>query len=442
MPGRRLAAFLLESGRIHHGLTGHLVRPLNEGPMAIDQDTQLQHPASRSRRRAEMKPRLWLTRHLGAPASAEPAAQAEDWLRGRADMLIGGMRGQVPVVAQLGVLAHADLGRLADLGRNSRLGAVRKAWGTEMARLAGDLAALAATPDRLVAPQRDVLVPLELAGAGRPRSTSRSVHCVIKRGAAWDRGAGGLNIGAAISAPPSSNARLLPRRRYSPPIWVKLTAGHAVLAGIGAFTADWPASRRLQQQAEGPALGTWPAEPQAEALYRTGRAQRLMDLEAGHPEAWQARPNVRLAFRNAPVAERLYLHRHLSALGDSNGIRQHPGAVQRHDASRACRHARMDSKAGSPVQEQHDDRQPADQIPASGPDTGSYEVIHLGGQAAVVVPVSDFLRLQALEQAASARELADAEDKAALADWRAREAAGQTSYVPHDEALRRLGLAG
>src|SRR6266568_3235371 len=38
--------------------------------------------------------------------------------------------------------------------------------------------------------------------------------------------------------------------------------------------------------------------------------------------------------------------------------------------------------------------------------------------------------------------LEDAEDKAALADWRAREAAGQTSYVPHDEALRRLGLAG
>ena len=45
--------------------------------------------------------------------------------------------------------------------------------------------------------------------------------------------------------------------------------------------------------------------------------------------------------------------------------------------------------------------QPADRIPASGPDTGPYEVIHLGGQAAVVVPVPDFLRLQALEQAAS-----------------------------------------
>ena len=86
--------------------------------------------------------------------------------------------------------------------------------------------------------------------------------------------------------------------------------------------------------------------------------------------------------------------------------------------------------------------QPAGRIPASDLDTGPYEVIHLGGQAAVVVPVSDFLRLQALEQAASARELEDAEDKAALADWSAREAAGQTSYVAHDEALRRLGLAG
>jgi hypothetical protein len=86
--------------------------------------------------------------------------------------------------------------------------------------------------------------------------------------------------------------------------------------------------------------------------------------------------------------------------------------------------------------------QPADRIQASDPGAGPYEVIHLGGQAAVVVPVSDFLRLRALEEAASPQELEDAEDKAALADWRAREAAGQTSYVTHDEALRRLGLAG
>jgi hypothetical protein len=122
-----------------------------------------------------MKTRLWLTRHLGAPANAEPAAQAKDWLRARADLPIAGMGGQLPVVAQLGVLAHADLGRLADLGRNSRLGTVRRAWETQMARLASELAALAATSDRLAALQRDVLVPLELdVLAGRADVSTRA----------------------------------------------------------------------------------------------------------------------------------------------------------------------------------------------------------------------------------------------------------------------------
>jgi len=77
---------------------------------------------------------------------------------------------------------------------------------------------------------------------------------------------------------------------------------------------------------------------------------------------------------------------------------------------------------------------------ASGPDTGSYKVIHLGGQAAVVVPVADFLRLRALEQAASPQELKDAEDAAAVLEWKARDAAGQTTFVSADEARRRLGL--
>lgn len=107
-----------------------------------------------------------LTRHLGAPASAEPAGQAGEWLQGKGDLLIAGMGGQVPVAVQLGVLAHADLGRLADLGNNRRLGSVRRAWGTQMARLAGDLADFAATPQRLAALQRDLLVPLELMALG------------------------------------------------------------------------------------------------------------------------------------------------------------------------------------------------------------------------------------------------------------------------------------
>ena len=78
--------------------------------------------------------------------------------------------------------------------------------------------------------------------------------------------------------------------------------------------------------------------------------------------------------------------------------------------------------------------------PAPGQDTGSYEVIHLGGHAAVVVPVADFMRLRALERLGSAQELEDAEDTAALQEWRAREAAGQTSYVPAEEVRQRLGL--
>ena len=77
---------------------------------------------------------------------------------------------------------------------------------------------------------------------------------------------------------------------------------------------------------------------------------------------------------------------------------------------------------------------------APGPDTGSYEVIHLGGQAAVVVPVADFLRLRALEQAASPPELEDAEDTAAVLEWKARDAAGQTTLVSAHEARRRLGM--
>jgi hypothetical protein len=75
-----------------------------------------------------------------------------------------------------------------------------------------------------------------------------------------------------------------------------------------------------------------------------------------------------------------------------------------------------------------------------GPDTGSYEVIHLGGQAAVVVPVADFLRLRVLEQAATPAELEDAEDTAAVLEWKARDAAGQTTFVSTEEARRRLGM--
>ena len=77
-----------------------------------------------------------------------------------------------------------------------------------------------------------------------------------------------------------------------------------------------------------------------------------------------------------------------------------------------------------------------------GPDTGSYEVIHLGDQAAVVVPVADFRRLRALEKAATAAELEDAEDTAAVLEWKGRDAAGQTTFVPASEARRGWACPG
>jgi hypothetical protein len=101
-------------------------------------------------------------RARGVTVRADPAGQSEDWLSGRGDMLIAALGDRVPLAIQLSVLAHADIGRLQDLGRHRRLGSVRRAWGTEMARLAGDIARHAGTPDALAGLQRDVLIPLEL----------------------------------------------------------------------------------------------------------------------------------------------------------------------------------------------------------------------------------------------------------------------------------------
>jgi hypothetical protein len=54
--------------------------------------------------------------------------------------------------------------------------------------------------------------------------------------------------------------------------------------------------------------------------------------------------------------------------------------------------------------------------------------------------VADFLRLRALEKAATPKDLEDAEDTAAVLEWKARDAANQTTFVPADEARRRLGI--
>lgn len=99
--------------------------------------------------------------------------EAAAWLRGEADLVTAALGRRVPIVVQLGVLAHARRDRLADLGRYCRRGSVRRAWGTEMARLAGDIAEQCPTPEGLIRLQADVLVPLELdVVAGRLAFTS------------------------------------------------------------------------------------------------------------------------------------------------------------------------------------------------------------------------------------------------------------------------------
>ena len=54
--------------------------------------------------------------------------------------------------------------------------------------------------------------------------------------------------------------------------------------------------------------------------------------------------------------------------------------------------------------------------------------------------MADFLRLRALERSAAPQELEDAEDTAAIVEWKARDAAGQTTFVPAEEARRRLSM--
>jgi hypothetical protein len=71
-------------------------------------------------------------------------------------------------------------------------------------------------------------------------------------------------------------------------------------------------------------------------------------------------------------------------------------------------------------------------------DHGSYEVIHLGGEAAAIVPLSDLRRLQAVHRHASAELLEEAEVQATLAAHREWVAAGRPGAVSHEVAMAEL----
>ncbi len=65
----------------------------------------------------------------------------------------------------------------------------------------------------------------------------------------------------------------------------------------------------------------------------------------------------------------------------------------------------------------------------------SHDVIRLGGETAVVVPVHEYRTLKALRDRASAEQVEQAEIDAAIAEHEAWKAAGRPGLKPHDEFM-------
>jgi hypothetical protein len=69
---------------------------------------------------------------------------------------------------------------------------------------------------------------------------------------------------------------------------------------------------------------------------------------------------------------------------------------------------------------------------------GAYEVIHLGGEAAAIVPLAELRRLRAIERHASTEALEEAEIETTLATHDAWVAAGCPGVLSHGEVMAEL----
>jgi hypothetical protein len=76
------------------------------------------------------------------------------------------------------------------------------------------------------------------------------------------------------------------------------------------------------------------------------------------------------------------------------------------------------------------------ELPAGDP----HEVIHLGDEVAVVVPLHEYRQLHSDAQRAQLIEQVDADEAAALAEYRAQQADGTVRTVPQAEVRRHFGL--
>lgn len=67
-----------------------------------------------------------------------------------------------------------------------------------------------------------------------------------------------------------------------------------------------------------------------------------------------------------------------------------------------------------------------------------HDVIRLGGEAAVVVPMHEYRTLKALRDRAAPGELDEAESDAAVAEYEEWVVAGRPGEMTHEEAMARL----
>lgn len=70
--------------------------------------------------------------------------------------------------------------------------------------------------------------------------------------------------------------------------------------------------------------------------------------------------------------------------------------------------------------------------------TEPYEVIHLGGEAAAIVPLADLRRLRAVERNATAQAREDAEIEATLAGHDEWARSGRAGARSHDDVMAEL----
>jgi hypothetical protein len=93
--------------------------------------------------------------------------------------------------------------------------------------------------------------------------------------------------------------------------------------------------------------------------------------------------------------------------------------------SESCRSGRTAGEPGYPVCMTE---QPSD----------GHDVIHLGGETGVVVPMHEYRTLKALADRASAEEIDQAETDAAIVEYEDWVAAGRPGELTHEQAMARL----